>query len=92
MASYDKTNKGSASDISGKVMPLPVINRIDFYATHMDRCANSIRELYMDLTAVQDRLYAEVIEFENCVIELQEEILRIQRIFKDVEAHEKTDR
>ena len=87
-----KYEKGKPADVSGKVMPLPVINRIDFYATHMNRCADSIREMYMDLTAVQDRMYAEVIEFENCVIELQEEILRIQRLFKDVEKHEETDR
>ena len=61
-------------DIKPKVVTLPVVNKVKFYRQHLERSANSIREMMMDLCQVQDRLYAEIIEMENSLLELQEEI------------------
>lgn len=88
VASYDKTNKGSSSDISGKVMPLPVVNRIKFYREHLFRSMEAVRILWQEYVAVQDAIYAEFIEFENSIIELQNEIDRIERLYDE----DKTDR
>ena len=81
VASYDKTNKGSKGDISGKVMPLPVINRVKFYREHLFRSIEAVRILWQEYVAVQDAIYAELIEFENSIIELQDEIARIERLY-----------
>lgn len=81
----DKFTKGVMSDQSGKVMPFPTIDRVQFYREHMSRSMISINEMYMQLQAIQDMLYAEVIEFENCALELSEEIQRLQRLFEEEE-------
>ena len=48
-------------DQSAKVMPFPTIDRVQFYREHMSRSMISINEMYMQLQAIQDMLYAEVI-------------------------------
>ena len=48
----------------------------------------------MDLCQVQDRLYAEIIEMENSLLELQEEIERVQRLTsnKDTKENDNADK
>lgn len=81
-------------DIKPKVVTLPVVNRVKFYREHLERSANSIREMMMDLCQVQDRLYAEIIEMENSLLELQEEIQRVQRLTsnKDTKENDNADK
>jgi hypothetical protein len=81
-------------DIKPKVVTLPVVNRVKFYREHLERSANSIREMMMDLCQVQDRLYAEIIEMENSLLELQEEIERVQRLTsnKDTKENDNADK
>ena len=75
-------------DIKPKVVTLPVVNKVKFYRQHLERSANSIREMMMDLCQVQDRLYAEIIEMENSLLELQEEIERVQRLTSNKDTKE----
>ena len=63
-----------------KVVAFPTIDRIQFYRKHYQRSADSVRELMVDLVQVQDRLYAELIEMENSLLELLEEQQRVQRL------------
>ena len=81
-------------DIKPKVVTLPVVNKVKFYRQHLERSANSIREMMMDLCQVQDRLYAEIIELENSLLELQEEIERVQRLTsnKDTKENDNADK
>ena len=81
-------------DIKPKVVTLPVVNKVKFYRQHLERSANSIREMIMDLCQVQDRLYAEIIEMENSLLELQEEIERVQRLTsnKDTKENDNADK
>ncbi len=81
-------------DIKPKVVTLPVVNKVKFYRQHLERSANSIREMMMDLCQVQDRLYAEIIEMENSLLELQEEIERVQRLTsnKDTKENDNADK
>ena len=82
------------NDIKPKVVTLPVVNKVKFYRQHLERSANSIREMMMDLCQVQDRLYAEIIEMENSLLELQEEIERVQRLTsnKDTKENDNADK
>ena len=73
--------KGEPADVSGKVMPLPVVNRVKFYREHMNRSIEAIRSLWQDFCHLQDCIYAEMIEFENAIMELQDEIDRLERIY-----------
>ena len=75
-------------DIKPKVVTLPVVNRVKFYREHVERSANSIREMMMDLCHVQDRIYAEIIEMENSLLELREEIERVQRLTRKIDTKE----
>jgi len=75
-------------DIKPKVVTLPVVNRVKFYREHVERSANSIRQMMMDLCHVQDRIYAEIIEMENSLLELQEEIERVQRLTRKIDTKE----
>jgi hypothetical protein len=43
----------------------------------------SIKELNVQLQQVQDMLFNEVVEFETCVVELQSEIQRLERLLKN---------
>ena len=81
-------------DIKPKVVTLPVVNKVKIYRQHLERSANSIREMMMDLCQVQDRLYAEIIEMENSLLELQEEIERVQRLTsnKDTKENDNADK
>ena len=81
-------------DIKPKVVTLPVVNKVKFYRQHLERSANSIREMMMDLCQVQDSLYAEIIEMENSLLELQEEIERVQRLTsnKDTKENDNADK
>ena len=81
-------------DIKPKVVTLPVVNKVKFYRQHLERSANSIREMMMDLCQVQDRLYAEIIEMENSLLELQDEIERVQilTINKDTKENDNADK
>ena len=81
-------------DIKPKVVTLPVVNKVKFYRQHLERSANSIREMMMDLCQVQDRLYAEIIEMENSLLEVQEEIERVQRLTsnKDTKENDNADK
>ena len=81
-------------DIKPKVVTLPVVNKVKFYRQHLERSANSVREMMMDLCQVQDRLYAEIIEMENSLLELQEEIERVQRLTsnKDTKENDNADK
>ena len=45
-------------------------------------------EMMMDLCHVQDRIYAEIIEMENSLLELQEEIERVQRLTRKIDTKE----
>jgi hypothetical protein len=78
----DKFTKGVMGDHSAKVMPFPTIDRVSFYREHMERCMTAIQEMSFQLQQVQDMLYNEVIEFETCVVELQNEIQRLERLYK----------
>jgi len=79
----DKFSKGVKSDQSGKVMPFPTIDRVSFYREHMERSMTNLQEMSFQLQQVQDMLYNEVIEFETCVVELQNEIQRLERLLKN---------
>jgi hypothetical protein len=79
----DKFTKGVMGDHSAKVMPFPTIDRVSFYREHMDRSMTAIAELNVQLQQVQDMLFNEVVEFETCVVELQSEIQRLERLLKN---------
>lgn len=77
----DKFTKGVMGDQSGKVLPFPTLDKVQFYREHMERSMTAITELYMQLQQVQDMLFNEIVEYETCVAELQTEIDRVERLY-----------
>lgn len=88
MADSRKT-KGVKGDQSGKVMPFPTLDRVEFYREHLQRSMRSTLELYSDYVNIQDRLISEVIECENCMLELVEEIGRLEKVLNQTAIHQK---
>ena len=66
----------------GVVIPLPTLDRVKFYRNHLQRSMASTLELYGEYVSIQDRLVAEVIECENCMLELTEEINRLEKVLQ----------
>ena len=58
----------------GVVIPFPTLDRVKFYRNHLQRSMAMTLELYGEYVSIQDRLVAEVIECENCMLELTEEL------------------
>lgn len=85
-----KTEKAIKGDQSGKVFPFPTLDRVAFYREHLQRSMRSTLELYSEYINIQDRLVSEVIECENCMLELVEELGRLEKVLNDNTAkHEK---
>ena len=74
------SDKGSPADQSGKVIPFPTLDKIKFYRSHLQRSMGTTLELYGEYISIQDRLVAEVIECENCMLELTEEVNRLEEV------------
>ena len=64
----------------GVVIPFPTLARVKFYRNHLQRSMAMTLELYGEYVSIQDRLVAEVIECENCMLELTEELNRLEKV------------
>lgn len=64
----------------GVVIPFPTLDRVKFYRNHLQRSMAMTLELYGEYVSIQDRLVAEVIECENCMLELTEELNRLEKV------------
>lgn len=64
----------------GVVIPFPTLDKVKFYRNHLQRSMAQTLELYGEYVSVQDNLVSQIIECENSMLELSEELNRLEKV------------